>query len=352
MVKIFIPPNDIKDLRYLPVLYPNLGVLINEKKLFADLGNRSMRYPVVEITQEVKDADFVLLPYEYFDVEKKYPKYLEDCVAVAQENRKKLLIFDLSDYTDQEINVPYSWVFRIAGYVHRKKDNEIIMPFFVEDLAAYKKWQPRHKNGVPTVGFCGWAGFKSRTGQLKSLVKNLILDIKNVVVFDHNLDARKQGIYFRRKAIAALKKNVNITCNFIIRHSYSSHINTIEEKPEKLRAEYIENIAGSDFALAVRGDANASCRFYEILSMGRIPLFIDTDCVLPLQNEIDYKKIAILVDRRRIDKIGDVVAEFYRNLSDEEFIAMQKSARKVFEEYLCADSFLNYVLSKLIDRQI
>lgn len=351
MIKVFIPPNDIKDLRYLPVLYPNLGVLVNEKKLFADMGNRSMRYPVVEIVQEVKSADFVLLPYEYFDIEKKYPIYLKDCVAIAQENRKKLLIFDLSDYTDREIDVPYSWVFRIAGYTHRKKDNEIIMPFFVEDLAMHKEWQPRHKDGKPTVGFCGWAGFRNRTGQLKFFVKSLIVDFKALIAFDRIQGARKQGIYFRRKVIARLlKSGIDVNCNFIIRRSYSSHINTIEEKPEKLRAEYIENITSSDFALAVRGDANASCRFYEILSMGRIPLFIDTDCVLPLQDEIDYKKIALCVDYRKIDMVGGIVAEFYKNLSDEEFVAMQKSARKVFEDYLRVDSFLSYILPTLVNR--
>ena len=53
MIKVFIK-RIIPELRYLPVLYPNLGTLVNEKKLFADRGDRSMRFPTVEIIQNLQ----------------------------------------------------------------------------------------------------------------------------------------------------------------------------------------------------------------------------------------------------------------------------------------------------------
>ena len=91
------------------------------------------------------------------------------------------------------------------------------------------------------------------------------------------------------QAIKALRECRDISVNFIIRNSYSSHANTIELLAEEARGQYIDNILKSDLSLAVRGDANISCRFYEILSLGRVPLFVDTDCVLPMENVVDYK---------------------------------------------------------------
>lgn len=350
MTNIYITGEFLKGKRYLPVLYPNLGELKNEKCLFSDLGNRAFKRQVFNIVANINNADFILLPHDFFDVTAADKNYLQKHIELARQSGKKLLIFDLSDYTDREIDAPDSWVFRMAGYRGRMKNNVIIMPAFAEDLSQYGKIFWRKKNGRPVIGFCGWAEFKNWRDRLKFFLKNLLMDLRSIAMRDGSFKAHKQGIYFRMRAIKALRKCRDVTVNFIIRGSYSSHINTIEVSSEDARRQYVDNILNSDLLLATRGDANYSCRFYEILSLGRAPIFIDTDCVLPLQDEIDYKKIALFVDYRKINNIGKTAAEFYKNLSDEEFTAMQKLARKTFEDYLRADSFLNYVLPKLINR--
>lgn len=48
----------------------------------------------------------------------------------------------------------------------------------------------------------------------------------------------------------------------------------------------ITDIQNADFILSVKGDGSFFCRFYEALSLGRIPFFIDTDCILPFENMI------------------------------------------------------------------
>ena len=71
-----------------------------------------------------------------------------------------------------------------------------------------------------------------------------------------------------------------------------------------IRREYVENLRECDIALCVRGDANASQRFYEALSASRIPLFLDTDCVLPLEEVISYDDFMIRVPSREIADIA------------------------------------------------
>lgn len=352
MIKVFIK-RIIPELRYLPVLYPNFGALMNEKKIFADRGNRSMRFPVVDVVKDLRKADFILLPHEYFDVADRYPEYMSEHLALAEKSGKKLLIFDLSDYSEKNIIVPKAWVFRIAEYASRKRENVIVMPTFIEDLSGTGVPAPRPKGMMPIVGFCGWAGFRNSLEYLKFLIKNFLVDWRRLTTLNSEFVTHKQGIYFRRRALAALRNGAacgQLSTNFIIRHSYSSHINTIEKPPEELRREYIANIADSDLALAVRGDANASCRFFEILSLGRVPLLVNTDCVLPLADELDYKKFTVFADHRDIPRLGKIVAEFWEHTSDEKFITMQKATREAFEKYLRIDSFLAYILPRLVGR--
>jgi hypothetical protein len=117
------------------------------------------------------------------------------------------------------------------------------------------------------------------------------------------------------------------------------------------RREFVENLLGSDYALCVKGDANASMRFYEALSVGRIPLFLDTACVLPLEDKINYRDFCVFVDWRDIDRIGDILADFHASLTPERFIAMQKKCREVYETYLRMDAFSGYLAAELQSRK-
>ena len=107
----------------------------------------------------------------------------------------------------------------------------------------------------------------------------------------------------------------------------------------KARREYVENIAESDYVLCARGIGNFSYRLYETLSMGRIPIFIDTDCVLPLDFDIDWRDYCVWVDTGDVDRIGDRVLEFHESLSDAEFEERQRAARRVWETHISPEGF-------------
>lgn len=348
MVNVYITKEFLPKVRYLPILFPYLGELRNEKQLFADLGRRAFRDTAFNLATDIESSDFVLLPHEYFDVIKKDVAYLSRHLELAKKYGKKLLIFDTSDYTDIEINVPEAIVFRVACYRSRKKDNEIIMPAFVEDLSSCADLCWRVKSELPTIGFCGWGSLPDFKSRVNLSIKNFAISLKRAIRRDGSLEATKRGIYFRIKAINKIKRCNEVTPQFILRKSYSSHVDTIELPPERARMEYVRNILDSDLSLVVRGDANMSYRFYEILSLGRIPLFIDTDCVLPLENVIDYKKFVLFVDYRNMDNICETVLNFYKNTNEYDFVAMQKTAREMFEKYLTPSCFLKHTLPLLV----
>ena len=155
-----------------------------------------------------------------------------------------------------------------------------------------------------------------------------------------------RGILFRRMIISILKSSSLVTANFLGRDSFSGNEKTRKLSFEQSRKEYIQNILYSDLSLAVKGDGNFSIRFYEVLSLGRIPLFIDTNCILPLEEEIVYDDFIARVDSSDITNIAKRVSEYYMSMTDSEFGERQKKARLAFETYLRADKFFSYVLAK------
>jgi len=74
---------------------------------------------------------------------------------------------------------------------------------------------------------------------------------------------------------------------------------------KQMRLEFLQNMIGSDYVFCCRGAGNFSYRLYEALCCGRIPVFIDTDCVLPYDFMIDWKKYFVWVDQSELPLIAE-----------------------------------------------
>ncbi len=323
-----------KDKRYLEILNPNLGFrernnVFGDKDIFDDF-NKS----VLEIVDNPELCDFIIIPHNYYYIDK-VDDYIKEFVDLSNKFNKKIIIFSTNDSTSY-INIPNSIIFRMSQYLSRKKDNEIIMPAYSTDLSYGNEIMYREKRKIPIIGFCGWAS-------VNGLFNKIIFWFKNTFILK---GTHRLGLYFRIKMIKLLNKSKLVKNNFIIRSSYSANKNTISIDPIKARHEYIENIKDSDFVLAPKGDGNFSVRFYEILSLGRIPILIDTDCPLPLDKDIDYSKFIIKVSYKDIKNIDKIISDFYDKISNEEWINMQRRAREAFEKYLRIDSFFRFIFTK------
>jgi hypothetical protein len=147
------------------------------------------------------------------------------------------------------------------------------------------------------------------------------------------------GMDIRFRALDVLASSKNVEARLVIRNGFWAGLQQpgVIQNPDevrKVRREFVDSIAGSDYVLCARGAGNFSYRLYETLSLGRIPLFIDTDCVLPYEREIDWKSLSVCVDASDMDYLDQAVADFHSRISPEDFQKLQQRCRAVWEEWI------------------
>lgn len=303
---------------------------------------------LVDIVNKPEDADYLLMPHNYFSVFKN-KKYLKLNESLALKYNKKIIIFAYGD-RDKKIKIDNSIVLRTSQYRSKLLKNEIIIPPFVEnlDLNNEVKFRDFDLSRKIIIGFAGWVSCSNLVQWIKYKTKIIL----NFILFKfgvfHSL-AILQGLHFRRKVISILNNTNLVDKNFFLRQSYSGHKNTIQDDPDKIRKQFISAIKDSDLALAVRGDGNYSLRFFEILSMGRIPLFIDTDTPLPLENEIDFDSFILRVDFKDLERLPEIINDFWQKNSENNFKDMQKMAKQAFKLRLSPEAFYSYLFNNFND---
>lgn len=329
----------------IPLLYPNFGKEERDVILFMNNAFRGIKDPFVAITDDPAKADYLLLAHN-FSTLRKQKEYVHEFEALSQQYQKKVIVFWHGD-RDDRVPLSDALVFRTSMYGQTKRPEEIAMPAYAEDLLQGEPLQIRRKAEVPTVGFCGWADYRSFRNRIGTYVQNAAVDAQVLFTGKPLFRARRKGLSFRREAIMSLQCHNNVSTAFIIRNSYSGHSNTIQIDPVIARKEYRDNMLQSDLALCVKGDGNFSYRFYEALSLGRIPLLIDTDCVLPFAENIDYDSFILRVPFQDIAKLPQLVREWWNGLSDEGFAVMQKKARETYQQHLSVSMFLQHAVHSI-----
>jgi hypothetical protein len=144
--------------------------------------------------------------------------------------------------------------------------------------------------------------------------------------------------YLRASILNSLQKSSTIKTNFIFRKKYRAGV-THDKDSHQTTLEFYDNLRDSDYVVCVRGAGNFSVRFYETLAMGRIPIFIDTDCSLPLDDHIDWKKHVVWISKAEQTLIAEKVMHFHKSHSETDFIALQQNNRKLWESKLKLGSF-------------
>ncbi len=343
MVKAYIG-EPLRDVLPFPVLNRHLGKEPYKGKKAYRANFEEKNNSFIELTQTPEDAHFFLVPHNYFSI--KDEKYINHFMQTAEKHGKRVFMFAFGD-REAEIDIKNATILRYSGYRYKGlKPHETIIPtqIYAGDILEDKLFFLRDKEEMPTISFCGWAGFSSWRERFGHLRRIAPLDFKKYILLDKNADVHKQGIYFRKKAIKALANSSRVRTSFLIRNFYVANKNTVQGDPALLRKEYIENMRHSDLALIARGDSNMAVRFYEALALGRIPVLIDTDWILPLEDIIDYKKFVIFVPHQDIKNIDVYIHEFWDTLSNNQFHELQKEMRETFMNYLKFDSFLKHLL--------
>jgi hypothetical protein len=325
---------------HVELLFPFWGVTAKESMPYVRAAALQYQYSKrdFELVDAVEDADFVLLPYSYERFKATNPTKVKMIIDEAHRAGKKILIDGAGDI-EHPIHIPDSVILRVSQYRYARQPNEITVPFPTEDLLETYgggRLLLREKPLKPSIGFTGWATMSLST-RMKTYWKEIPLTLATVL--DEQRGAEHKGILFRERALRALSRSTRVESHITTRATYSGHEKTIGGPVVEYRQAFVTNLMDSDYALCVKGDANSSVRFYEALSMGRIPLLLDTACVLPCGDVLNYRDFCVVVDWRDVDRIDEVLADFHASLSPEQFTHMQQKAREAYTKYLRLDAF-------------
>jgi hypothetical protein len=179
---------------------------------------------------------------------------------------------------------------------------------------------------------------KSTGFMVRSLIRNAASSL-------HLSGDELQDIYpavlLRRQILEALARSPQVETDFIQRTKYQADAHTAEMKL-KVRQEYLENILHTDYTVCVRGGGNFSVRLYETLAMGRIPILVDTDCLLPFAGDPRWRECCVFIEQHEIPQIAEKVAKFHDRLTANDFVRLQHEARRFWEERLSFNGFFTH----------
>jgi len=293
-------------------------------------------------------ADFAVLPVDWGSIlgDAKAMDLARQFVEKASQAGKPTVIFFWSD-SDEDIPIKNVVVFRTSLYRSRRKSNELAMPAWSEDFVSKHlrgKLPVRPKAEKPIVGFCGYAFpwevvLRWRAREILRRGTSLLGIRKNTSV--HPL---KPGHVVRAEALRFLSRSPLVRTNFIIRDRFLGGAVLPDGRTDlalmrNVRLGYLQNMIDSDYVLCSRGGGNYSYRLYETVCCGRIPIFIDTDCVLPYDFDIEWKKYCVWVDESELPHIAEKVARFHSDLSPGDFVELQHMCRRLWEEWLSPEGF-------------
>ncbi len=107
--------------------------------------------------------------------------------------------------------------------------------------------------------------------------------------------------------------------------------------------QYIKSILDSDFVPSCSGIGNFSYRLYETLSLGKVPIVVDTDIVLPFWDLIPWKKHCIFLKVSDIPNVGQFVMDFMEQHTEKSWKELQVENRAFWLEYLSPQGWLKHI---------
>lgn len=286
----------------------------------------------------IDDADLVIFPGNLEKVfELSYLKLASELAEKAKQKKKLTAGFFWGDCSDIELPISCDIIFRNSLYRSSRGASDFAYPNWTTDFVKTyfdDEIPVRQKSDTPVVGFCGFIG----KPDIKLYVKQLLFQFRKLQGRDFP-PPHYTGHLLREKALSILSKSSLIKTNFILRDRMG-FVGQSSEIHETYRQMYVRNMQESDYIFCCRGYGNYSYRFYEVLSCGRIPVFLDTDCVLPYDFDIDWQKYCVWIKQEELPMIAEKIAEFHENISFQEFINLQRKCYNIWKERLSPEGFL------------
>lgn len=277
---------------------------------------------LIPMAKSFNSADAILIPHDayYFASNPEYLRYL---IGISQ---KKLVIFsDRGDFPKKP-KIPNSVAIRVAINPGEDSSNKVVVPYNVEslDFLPFRKFSQK-----PTISF---VGFVPRISPKRTA---------SAITQTSSHPAIGNGAFVRKCFTKSFTKST-LDFNYVKRGTYGAHAQT---DPDFInhREEYLNQMAESDLVLSPRGDANASARFFEVISSGRVPVIPNTRIQFPsvLGNPLDANKDFLLIRAFSGNRVREVM-EFwqFQVQSDENYYSLQVKLRESFQKYFKYSTFM------------
>lgn len=309
-------------------------------------GNRTQVFEVVEDPAKA-DVHLLTMRWQHY-VEQGRTWQALAAVDLARANHKPIAVFSLSDF---EANFPVLGtdihLFQVSAYRSRKNFSNHAIPAFIDDPTRnFRSGQvePRHKSARPTVGFCGQAGSSLPRHAFRWL-RNRYRQVRWRFGMERWEPPPLEHTWFRQHVLDVFASDPAVAARYVLRTRYRAGLSQAKDRNDPVqqaRRDFLENVADTDFTVCMRGGGNFSIRFYEALALGRIPIFIDTDCVLPFHDRVNWRELVVWVDEHELRSGPAKVAGEYARMSDHELVERQLACRALWTERLTADGFYRH----------
>tara|TARA_R100001079_G_scaffold16062_1_gene8152 strand:+ start:2495 stop:3412 length:918 start_codon:yes stop_codon:yes gene_type:complete len=105
-----------------------------------------------------------------------------------------------------------------------------------------------------------------------------------------------------------------------------------------------EITANSIFTLTPRGYGPTSFRLLESMQLGSIPIYVGDNHWLPFSDEIDWKKICVIVNDNNIDTIPSIVDTL---IDSGEYLKMRKNITQYYNKYFSWDGIIKNIEKRI-----
>jgi Exostosin family len=209
------------------------------------------------------------------------------------------------------------------------------------DEVAPRPWSPD-----PEVGFCGQAT-ASLVGHARLLAAKLRDRLAHAAGRTDRLPAPlRSHLALRRRALTALERDERVVTDFVVRDQYRAGVRSLEERTDRTHptaTDFYENIRRTGYTVCVRGGGNFSTRLYETLCLGRIPIVVDDDGVLPWQGRVPWDELAVVVPSSEVAALPDRLLAFHGRLGADAFAEHQLRCRALWQDRLSVDGFFTHL---------
>ncbi len=309
----------------LPLLRP-LWNCVEPEASFLNAGRFDEYYQVADklfVLSTIDECDFVLYPAEWNP--QRPDSRIHEVASLARGRGKPMVVMSIHD-SDDPIPVDSAIVFRTSLYASRRLPNEHALPCWsVDFMAAYGQGKPRvlPKLPRPTIGYVGYVDFLPGRTVAHTLVRAF-----------RSRKAAHIGAVLRGRAVRSLLSSPGVEARVVVRAGGLTGLATMEQ-----RLEYAHNMFDNAYALVCRGGGNYSYRLYEVLSCGRIPVVIDSDCVFPFDKYIDWDQCILRVPASQASHLATVLTKLHEAMSEREFQHRQLQARRIYDEWIKPRAF-------------